>query len=177
MKLREMFDTCATSRGYYQKHSVDYKLDSGVLFFRQSKEPIDWARNILAVIPWMVRLDKWRVIPLGAWLVYRRVRFLRHANFRRTCGISQGGWPAVMLALETNKRATTFGCPRFSIGAWPVSAVHFENPGDVVCRLPPWANKSGSTFVLEGEAIKPQDMDDLEWLSGHSLAEYRQRIG
>ena len=51
MKLREMFDTCATSRGYYQNHGVDYKLDSGVLFFRQSKEPIDWVRNILAIIP------------------------------------------------------------------------------------------------------------------------------
>jgi hypothetical protein len=177
MNLLKLFDTCATSRGFSQRHGVDYKIEEGTAFFRQSKEPIDWVRNVLAVIPCLVKLDKWRIVPLGAWLVYRRVRFLRHARFKRTCGISQGGWPAVLLALETGKKAITFGCPRYSVGKWPLCALHYETPNDVVCKLPPWAGKTGYTVVLRGEVAKPHDMSDIEWSSGHSLAEYRQRIG
>jgi hypothetical protein len=177
MTLVKLFDTCATSRGYSQVSGVDYKIESGILFFRQSKEPIDWVRNVLAVIPCLVKLDKWRVVPLGAWLVYRRVRFLRRANFKRTCGISQGGWPAVMLSLETGKRCTTFGCPRFAFSNWPIDALHITTKNDIICRLPPWCKKPGVTYVLDKPAVKPDTMSQAEWDTGHTLAEYRQRIG
>ena len=178
MTLAELFDTCNTGEGYNQTAKrVDWKIVDGIMFFRQSVEREDWIRNLLAAIPIVVWLKGFEIVPLGAWLTFLEVRKIAGARVTGYVGYSQGGWPAVYASRLYSRPAIVFGCPRSTLCPGKYKDVTaYTNPGDVVTTLPPWANEAGEVVMLGGYAERPDDCPVLEWASGHSPDEYRQRL-
>lgn len=178
MTLLELFNACCTGTGYTQTAKrVDWKIVDGIMFFRQSVECEDWIRNFLAAIPIVVWLNGFEIVPLGAWLTFLEVRKIAGAQVTGYVGYSQGGWLAVYASRLYGRPAIVFGCPRSTL--WPrryKEVTAYRNPGDIVTMLPPWAKEAGEVITLEGHAERPDDCPVLEWSSGHSPDEYRQRL-
>jgi len=179
--LLDLFNTCVTKQGYVQtRWKVDWKIVDGKMYFRQSCEGLDWIRNVLAVFPIPARLaGKWVLMPLGAWLTWIEVRKIAlTANVIEFIGYSQGAWPAAYASAETGKLANVFGCPNLILGDVTLfdHVTFHQTPCDIVTKLPAWAKKGRNVMRLCMPATKPIDMSDTEWLTGHTLAEYRQRM-
>ena len=177
--LLSIYTECTRGREYQQtRGKVDWKIVDGLMYFRQSVEREDWYRNFLAIFPIPVYLKGWQWVPLGAWMTYRQVRKIARQAVIGYVGYSQGGWPAVFASLENGLPAMVFGCPRATSRPELYGKVTaYRNPGDIVTMVPPWALSAGTIITLMAPAEKPDGMAELEWKTGHSPEEYRQRLG
>lgn len=184
LSLLDLYNECFRGRLYNQtKRKVDWKIIDRIMYFRHSVEKEDWYRNIVSVIPVIVYMRMWQVVPLGGWLTYLEVRKIAKEYARDVdayVGVSQGGWPAAYASLENGKRAFVFGCPRVSTrGSCYYLVNSYKTPGDIVTMLPSWANPAGSVITLGGTVIWPEDFsisDAVKKKTGHLPEEYRQRL-
>jgi len=184
IKLLDRFNECAASRGYNQtRWKVDWKIVGTTMYFRQTAEPEDWVRNILAAIPFPARVGRrWLIVPLGALLGWLEVKkIVRENPVELYIGYSQGGWYASYSSLEMGKKANTFGCPGLMLGNSSAvdvfeNVVHYETPIDLVTRLPPWARKGKNVRILTRPATRPDHIPEARWALGHEPDEYRQRL-
>lgn len=184
VSLLDMYNECFRGRWYKQtKKKVDWKIVDRIMYFRQSVEKEDWYRNFLSMLPVLVYLHGWQVVPLGGWLTYLEVRKIARESARDVdayVGVSQGGWPASYASFENSRHAFVFGCPRVSTrGEMYCLVVSYKTPSDIVTTLPSWARHAGTVITLRGKVGWPKDssiLDRIKQATGHMPEEYRQRL-
>lgn len=184
MTRLDLFNECARHKGYQKTRlGVSWKVVGDRMYFEQTRERTDWLLNVLAAIPFVVRLrGRLLIVPLGAALGWFSVRQIVKDNPVATYGgYSQGGWWASFASAETGLPAITFGCPNLYLGdAWIgrdfLEVTHYETPTDCVCNLPPWARKGSDVRILNLPAQRPDDIPEIDWIIGHAPAVYRKRL-
>lgn len=173
-------------KGGYNKNwiGVDWKVVKRCLLFQASHGKLDWFFNIMSVlrIPWRLA-GTWFIFPLGAlimWLsIQKKVAELAAAGeIDEIGGYSQGGWFTAYGSAKTLLPARTFGCPRLGKGSPSlfVDVTHYKNPGDIVTRVPTWANQYGNVLILNKQIQRPEGLTEIEWVSHHSPEEYEARL-
>jgi hypothetical protein len=183
MKL-DLYNECSRGGGYRKTWlGVSWKVVGDRMYFQPSKERIDWVLNLLCEIPVPLFLGKWFfIVPLGAALGWLSVRgIVKKHPVVAYIGISQGGWWASYASAVTGLPAATFGCPNLFGGALWLgigfdNVSHYETPRDIVARFPTWGSKGRNVYILNRHAVKPKGMPDIEWETGHTPEEYRQRM-
>lgn len=180
MKTKRMFEI--VREGGYSKTwaGADWKIVDGIMFFQASHGKLDWFFNFVSALRIPARLSgQWFLFPFGAWILWRSLSgVIKKHEVRAYVGYSQGGWFASYASAKTARPAYTFGCPKLGKGKAYLffNVTHLKNKGDIVTMVPPWAETYGRVNILEGEASKPEGMNDLEWATGHTPEEYAQRI-
>lgn len=172
--------------GGYTKNwiGVDWKIKDGCMLFQASHGKADWTFNFLSALRIPGRLGgTWFIFPLGAWLMWSTIRntvkeFVATGYVKEFAGYSQGAWFASYASAMTGLVARTFGCPKLGNGSPSlfVDVTHYKNPGDIVTRVPTWANQYGNVLILNKQIQRPEGLTEIEWVSHHSPEEYEARL-
>jgi hypothetical protein len=183
MTLLEEFRIC--NGGSYQntKSKVSWKIVGDTMYFQPSSGAEDWWKNI-TIIPWLTKIGgKWMLVHLGFHLAWLEVKdIVERAMVKRFSGYSHGGPLAARAAAHRGLPADVFGCPNFLLCPSDASRaifdeVHFyQNPNDIMTRLPSGYTKGRYWQTLGGRASMPPGYDPFQWLTGHTPAEYEQRL-
>jgi hypothetical protein len=168
---------------------VQYRVENGVLYLQPSKSRVDWALNFLfSTVPYK-RMETEYEVHAGFFLAYKaNAEAIQALDFDTIAGFSLGAAIAVHAhedrLFRTGKQPEThlFGCP-CAIGRAPKlvmprwsNVTRYETPFDIVA----WALRLvgyrhvGRLVRLGGTARR--DTGLLEWITGHTPSEYRQRI-
>lgn len=192
MSLLEKFNECNSDGWTTAGLDVQYKVVGDTLFFQPSHGSSDWRYNFKAARSVYDNSD----IPFVGHrgfneLWYSVRRDIEKLSFRKICGYSQGGALAVLAHENYYHRfgsepdvTWTFGCPpsifeptlelemRFS------NVINWHNPRDIVYYAPMILGYKhvGQCRTLHGNVKRPDDCGLIEWISGHSPDEYRQRL-
>lgn len=171
--------------------SVQWRVIDKVLYFQQSNGTEDWKSNFnFRAIEYRDGLDIVRVHNgfLTEWLSVKEA--VEKCEFTKIVGYSLGAAIATLCAKSFYNRTgesidvITFGNPRvyykpeYRVFMAFNKAIRYENPRDIVANVPfPWMgfDHVSHRYVLTTKA-KRGNTPIGEWLSGHSPAEYTQRL-
>lgn len=183
MKILDLFKECDNRKNYTTgKGGLDWKVVNNRLYFEPSDGVIDWVKNFMFIPFPTILSGRLYFIPFGAWLDIKEIRRIcaEHDSVLETIGYSRGGWGAVYAALILGITAKTFGCPGLVFmptmkaqATIDATVVHFENPDDIVCNVPPHYKHGKDRRVTNGTVVQS---GGLEWYTGHSPQEYLQRL-
>jgi len=185
MTVLQKFLECNDKREYKTaRGKLDWKKADNRLYFAPTDGTLDWIKNFLflplpAIINGVIYF-----IPFGAWLDLREIRKICRENDSvvEAVGYSRGGWAACLAGLILRVKVVTFGCPGV---IWCPSktaqsnldkyVVHYENPHDIVCAVPPTYQHSKERRVLGGE-FKYTTEEAIPCITGHTPQEYAYRL-
>lgn len=169
---------------------VQYKVVDRVLYFECSDGKSDWRYN-LAFGDTVYDDGEFRA-HRGFKMLWKSIKKeIEALDFDSIVGYSQGAALALFAHENFLHRkgyepiSFVFGCPRVlyrpsgNVLSRFSQFYRFENPGDVVTKVPPAIlgyRHVGQRFVLERNVKRPKGCNIFRWLSGHSPEMYERRL-
>ena len=173
--LAELFDKVTSGDWLDAGGGVQYRIDDDVLFLKCSDSLEDWKKNLTF---WPAFYNG-AIVHKGFKKAYTQAKpVLDRLVFHSAVGYSFGG--AVLTLLAKDKPylpVITFGAPRvFLTPTKQRRHLRVRNYGDIITKLPPFYRHTGDEYITQGEAVRPDDVSEIEWITGHHPDEYRQRL-